>query len=163
MTKAANKNSQNFHTKISTSRNTRNQQKSRRIFTVAKRSILTVIVLAMLVVVLALLLMFFLKPERLVKSKIEAMSADYYENYFYPNVTKDNSASLEEIMKRYEIPGFAMVSLRQLLLYDNEKNADAAKTLTTYCDENTTYIQIFPEAPYGKTNYHINYHYSCTF
>lgn len=166
MAKVTNKNSRSYHTsrsKAKLSKAATSQRNSRRIFFFAKRSILVVIVLAMLTVILMLLLMIFSNPERVVKNKIEAIATDYYENYFYPQITEDNPASLPEIMERYELPGFALVTLRQLLLYDDERNANSAKILSNYCNENATYIQIFPESPYSKTDYHINYHYSCAF
>ena len=155
------------HTRVQTSRLARSRETNRKVYSASKRIVLVVIVLAMLMVVLAILLNIFSDPERVVKRKIEAITADYYENYFYPQITAvsemQNSNNLAEKMKRYETPGFAEVSLRQLLLFDNERYAEAASILTTYCDENKTSVQIFPESPFGKTDYHVKYHYSCNF
>ena len=166
MRKLIEKSSHNFHASRSAAKSSRlahRQKTSRRIFHTTKRSILTVIISAMLVVILAVLLSTFSSPERVVKSKIESIATDYYENYFYPEITTDNSTPLSQIMSRYEKPGFAKVTLRQLLLFDNGRYNSAATTLTKYCDENATFIQIFPTSPFSKTDYRIDYHYSCTF
>ena len=165
MAKSTNKNSRTYHssrTKIKSSELAKKQQTSRHVLFLAKKSVLTIIILAMLVVTLALLLAYFLKPETIVKSKMSAISTDYYENYYYPQIVEQSSKPLPEILEYYSTHGFSQVTLRQLLLIDNERNKDASD-LKNYCDENATYIQIFPEPPYGKNNYHIDYHYSCTF
>ena len=154
-------------TRIQSSRLAHTKETNRKLFFATKRAILTIIILTMLVVVLATLLSSFSSPERVVKQKIEAIASDYYENYFYPQLTAidemQNASTLTEKMKRYTSSGFAKVTLRQLLLFDGERYAEAAAILTTYCDENQTFVQIFPESPFGRTNYHIDYHYSCDF
>lgn len=166
MAKVIKNSSHNFHASRNTvkpSRLARKQKSSRRVFKITKRSILTVIILAMLVVILAVLLSTFASPERVVKSKVESIATDYYENYFYPEITEGNSTPLSQIMERYEESGFAKVTLRQLLLFDGGRHTSSTAALTAYCDENATFIQIFPTPPFSKTDYHIDYHYSCTF
>ena len=131
----------------------------------ARRTILVVIIMAMLAVILAVFSVYFFNSERVVKQKITDIATDYYENYYYPQLvgTANEKASLEQIMSHYTRAGFARVTLRQLLLFDSGRYSKSASTLTNYCDENTTYIQIFPEPPFGKSDYRIDYHYSCTF
>lgn len=143
------------------------KETSRKAYSISRRAILVVIVMAMLAVVLAVLSKYFLTPEYIVKNKIENITKDYYENYYYPQLTAlvemQDPISLAETMERYVTPGFARITLRQILLFDNERYAEAKNILTTYCNENATYIQIFPEAPFEKTDYHVEYHYSCDF
>ena len=141
----------------------RAKTRDRRIFSTARKSILAIIILATLTVILTILLSYFTNPERIVKSKIPAIATDYYENYFYPEITADSTKPLDEIMSRYVTTGFARVTLRQLLLFDGERHAEAAAVLATYCDTNDTFVQFFPESPFGKTDYRVDYHYSCTF
>lgn len=45
-------------------------------------TIIVVIIIAMLVVAAAIAIQLFNTPERSVKSKIENIASDYYENYF---------------------------------------------------------------------------------
>ena len=154
-------------TRVQSSKLSRSKATNHKIFSASRHIILIVIIMAMLMVVLAILSRAFLTPERIVKQKIEAITTDYYENYFYPQFTAvaemQNPNILAEKMKRYETPGFSTITLRQLLLFDNQRYATAADILTAYCDENKTYMQIFPEPPFEKTNYRVEYHYSCDF
>ncbi len=151
-------------------RYTRSEKFSRESHKISRRVILVVIGLSGLTVILAALAQIILTPENTVKSKVEAMTRDYYENYFYESILASNRAAdnnlqtpINEIMSRYVEPGFAKVPLRQLLLYDGQKYAGATATLDTYCDLDRTYIKIYPEAPFGKNDYRVDYHYSCDF
>ena len=161
-------NSQSFHTsrtRAKSSRLSSRKQFDRQVFNATKRSVLTIIIFSMLIVILAVLFVYFNDPERLVKRKISDIATDYYESYYYPSLignAKDDQ-TLTEIMSPYATPGFATISLRQLLLYDNEHYANTAAFLKQYCDENKTFVHIYPEAPFGKKNYRIDYIYSCAF
>jgi len=166
MTKDKNQNgSSSFHTsrtRIKSSRIAHNKKVDRQIFKGARRTVLTIIGLAMLTVILTMLLTFFAKPEHIIKHEIENIASDYYENFFYPELTTDN-ASFEQVMERYTKVGLSRISLRQLLLFDEERYSSASDIVKTYCDENETFIQIYPEPPFGRTDYHIDYHYACIF
>ncbi|MDO4508103.1 MAG: hypothetical protein Q4B65_01825 [Candidatus Saccharibacteria bacterium] len=131
----------------------------------AKRTILTVIMLCIITVIFALFSSFLMDPERIAKQNFETISRDYYENYLYNMVVGASSKkkTLDEIMKKYESAGFAKVTLRQLLLHNNKKYEEIGKTIASYCDENETFIRIFPETPFNKSDYRIEYNYSCTF
>lgn len=128
-----------------------------------RRVILAVIILAMLTVVAETLVYFFIKPESSIQNSLSEIATDYYENVFYDSNIISNSSdkSLEERLSRYSEKGFSRIFLRQLLLAKGPNHQKAANLLKKHCDEDKTYIQIFPEAPYGRKNYHINYVYSC--
>lgn len=139
------------------SKKLKRKERDRKVFLIARRSALAVILLAMLAVILTLLFATFTEPERVVTAKIEEIAADYYENYFYDRIKNyDNLDSYTE-------NGFSKVSLRQLLLFDSERHASDASLLSKYCDTEMTYVRIYPEAPFKKTNYRVEYHYACTF
>ncbi len=150
------------------SKNKKTQANSRRRrYSPAQKTILLIIFIAFFIVFIALLCAFFLKPEKIVKSKIDTIASDYYENYFYEKlITSEKyteSKDLDDILGRYKDNGLATLNLRQLLLYDNQKNAEFAPYLKKYCDEENTYIKFYPEPPYSRTSYHIDYTYSCNF
>ena len=128
--------------------------------TPAQKAIITVIILAMLTVIASLISSFLQSPEHRVKSTIAKLAADYYENYFYPDISTNDISST---LSKYTETGFSRTSLRQLLLYDNQKNAEYRDLITKYCDENSTYVQFFPTEPFGNTNYRIEYTYTCNF
>ena len=141
---------------------------SRQSFSAARRAILTVIVLAMMTVVLAVLAQSMMTPENTVKRKVESIAADYYERYYYDLILSQNAAdegseAIAQIMERYVGPGFAKVPFSQLTLYDGQKHAEAAKVLNEYCDEDQSYVKIYPDAPFARKDYHVEYYYSCNF
>lgn len=142
--------------KVKRSRKARSQEFSRKSYIVFRKTILAVIVLAMMAVVLAVLMSFFNKPEQVVKSKIEEIAKDYYENYFYEKLSVDG-------LDRYVKTGFTAVPLRRLLIFDNRRHAEAEAVLYTYCDPDATTIKFYPEEPFGVKDYRAEYKYTCTF
>ena len=104
-------------------------------------------------------------PERIITSRIASLTEDYYENYFYDRIGEfsNNDASFEEIMHDYAVHGFAPLSLNQLTHFDNGRHLDASGSLSTYCNMERSSVQIFPFAPYGRTDYDVKYSYSCNF
>ena len=131
----------------------------------SKLIILIIIIGCMIAVVVATICSFIFTPENKVKSIISDLASDYYENHLYASFDFDNAdqETKNQFMKKYENRGLTATTLRQLLLYDHKKNADVAPLLKKYCDENSTYIKIFPEYPFSKTSYRIEYIYSCEF
>ena len=143
----------------------RKQQKRRRNFFTPQKTILLVILLCFIIVICLSIFSFLYKPEDHIKGTIENLSRDYYENYLYPSFNEINDFENDPsvVMKKYEKHGFPTLSLRKLLLYDNRKNGKYADELTHYCDEDHTIIRFYPEAPYEKDNYRIDFTYSCEF
>lgn len=140
-------------------------KKSRTSLKGVKGVIIAVIVLAMFVGIFAIISSFFYTPERIIKSKIESIATDYYENYFYQDIAsyKTTQSQLEKTMEKYTKEGFARITLRQLFFHKDEQHTDTADTISKYCDQDNTYIQFFPVAPFGSTDYRVEYTYSCEF
>ncbi len=135
--------------------------------TIAKRTILIVILILSIAVIVALISTYFYDNKKIVKSKIVEITRDYYENYFYEQLVgseqfkqRDN---FEEAMEKYHVGGLNPLSLRDLLIYDNKKNSEFEEFLTKYCDKDTTTVRIFPDPPYDRTSYHAEFTYSCNF
>ncbi|MBQ2695263.1 hypothetical protein IJG04_01335 [Candidatus Saccharibacteria bacterium] len=162
------KSSTNIHTPrttIKSSQRSISKRFDRKVFASIKKIILSIILLASLAVILATIFTITATPENTVKSKIESITADYYENFYYENLITfaTTERTLEQIMQPYAEHGFTKVTLEQLLLFDNQRHADSANILTTYCNDTATYITIYPDPPYNRTDYHVNYNYSCNF
>ena len=132
-----------------------------------KKIVLSIILIATIIVVVAAVTPLFYNKQKSVESQISSLATDYYENYFYKNLSSSEDFTkiedLDSAMEKYRTHGFAAVTLRQLLLYDNQKNANYTDFLTKYCDENSTSVRFYPEPPYDKTSYHAEYTYSCAF
>lgn len=139
--------------------------RDKKIFKISRRVIVGVIIVAMLAVILAILAVTLNNPESLVTKKIEIITADYYENYFYPRVEGYGAEDkpLGDVMSRYAETGFSKITLRQLLLFDSERYSSLADYITGYCDPEATYVKVYPDEPFTKYDYHVDYHYACTF
>ena len=154
-------------TRARSSRLARSKNFSRKSFRVTRNIVITVIVLAMIIVVLSVFFSHITSPENIVHRKIEEITADYYENYWYDIYSKaveeSSDKTIADSLSHYSEKGLNKVTLRTLLLFDGERNASSASTLTHYCDENDTFVKIYPTAPYGKKDYRVEYNYSCIF
>ena len=125
-------------------------------FSVTQKIIIAIIVIVMLIVTIATILFFALKDNSVVKSKIEYLAKDYYENYLYEKYTTPGAEGLE----KYEKAGLSSTPLRQII-YHGEASDDDIAQISNACDENRTYIKYYPEPPYTKTSYRIEYTYVC--
>ncbi|MBR2998489.1 hypothetical protein IKF34_01800 [Candidatus Saccharibacteria bacterium] len=136
-------------------------------FTHPQKIALAAISISMFVVFLSILSSVLFSPERTTKNLLSKLASEYYENYFYAKFIDANPSittkELEDILGKYQTSGLAAIPLRQLLLYDNQKNAASAPKLEKYCDTNNTYMKFYPEPPYSKTSYRTEYFYSCNF
>ena len=132
---------------------------------IARRIVIVVIVLLIIIVGIALACRLWLNPERLAMNKLEEMAREYYENYTYESLARnaESDEELAELMKRYVERGFAPVNLRQLLLYDDQKNMKDGGFLREMCDENTTSVKFYPEEPFDRYSYRIEYKLDCDF
>ena len=130
----------------------------------SRKTSLVVIFVSIFAVTIALLVSLFNTSDRDIKGRIESMAREYYETYYYDHFTSSIPAeNISSILSKYSERGFAEVKLRQILLYNNGKNAAAADEIGKYCDLNNTSIKFIPDEPFGSTNYHIEYNYSCNF
>ena len=96
---------------------------------------------------------------------MDNLAKTYYEEFIYEGI-KNASANEDEVAKkmdRYVESGFAPVNLRQLMLYKREQTKKDADYIRRYCDENKTSVKFYPEKPYGKEDYRIEFRYSCEF
>lgn len=163
-------------TPVVASHRARSHSFSRKSHRAAKGTVLTTIVAVTLMVVGFIFFNLIATPEYLTKREIESITKDYYENYFYLAILNNNSLSLAEVsnasaaeealknlLSSYVEPGFARLTLRQLLLFDDHRHGASASTLAEYCDLDKTQIKIYPNAPFTSHDYHVDYTYSCKF
>lgn len=132
---------------------------------VARRVVFGVIIATIVIVMMGLVVSLLCNNERITQRKIDEMTREYYEGYIYPNTINGamSQDDINRVMGRYERWGFTQVSLRQLLLYDGRKNMEEGGFVRNYCDENETKAKIYPEAPYDKKSYRVEYEYKCEY
>ena len=105
-----------------------------------------------------------LDPKKMAENELQALAKDYYENYYYDSFTADLTAEdFATAFLTYHDYGFPKVYLRELLLFDDGRHANYRGYFDGqyYCNTNHTYIQIFPQPPYGKKDYTVEYKYEC--
>ena len=131
-----------------------------------KKIILSVIaIVAVIILGLTIFAAIFTNENR-VKSAISSIATDYYENYFYEELLESSSFSKDnpgETLGKYQTSGLAILSLRDLLLHDDQKFVEDRKFLAQFCDEDQTFIHYYPDEPYARNSYHVEYTYSCNF
>ncbi len=128
-----------------------------------KRIILVVITFAMLVVLTGTIDCYSIKPKPAIEASLSEIATDYYENDFYSTILEIDTSTqpLSEILERYTKVGFSEFYLRQLLIYTGNNHTEATAILEKHCDKNRTYARFYPEPPYGRKNYRVEYVYSC--
>ena len=156
-------NKQNYAS-INYSRRSRKSKKSQENF--AKKIILGIIIFTAIIILGLTIFAAIFTNENRVKSAISNIATDYYENYFYenllrsPDFPKDHP---EDVLEEYQSSGLSVLTLRDLLLYDDQKHFSERDFLTKFCDEGKTYIHFYPDEPYTRNSYHVEYTYSCNF
>ena len=109
----------------------------------------------------------YCNAEAVAHRKFEAMAREYYENYYYDKFLGTMTEEAKQVkMEIYEKTGLQPVLLRQLLLYQNGKNAGMKKFFDTEgytCDRNVTSAKFYPVKPYGRTDYTVEYNYACSY
>ena len=137
-------------------------RKKKKPLLLVQKIMITIISFLFTIVILLCISSIFLNPEARVKSKISKLASNYYESYIYENLkNSDKVKDFEKTIENYKDYGFSNITLRQLIYFDD--NTETINFLKKYCDENKTYVKIYPEPPYSKTSYHIDYHYACEF
>ena len=133
---------------------------------ITRKIMMILIIVMMLTVVIFAVYKAINTPEKMTKDRIADYAREYYENYFYPKVKSSVSAeSFESAMRNYAEKGVdnGRIALRQLMLFDGGRFKNELSTISEYCDIDQTYVEIFPEKPYNKENYHMKFNYSCEF
>ena len=143
------------------------RKKSHKTISPVPLTILIIIVVVSIVVAIAFFFSAFTSTESIVKDKISALTKNFYENHLYVGVANTDSSAdrntFENIMQKYAEDGFGTIRLRQILHFNSGMPASEKDFITSYCDENRTYVKIYPEPPFSPESYRAEYHYSCNF
>ena len=130
------------------------------------KNIVIIIILILIVIIGGVIAAsFFFQPERQVKQKFESIATKYYESNIYDSMLKSDhySGNPNDSLERYSERGMTPVTLRQLLHLDDSISADVADYLRKYCDVNATTAKFYPDPPFSRTDYHVEYTYACNF
>ena len=130
----------------------------------ARKFLIVLIPCIAIILAIAIACTFIFNPERQAKSELEALARNYYENIIYQNMLNSDNFSGDpaKTLEEYTDKGLSLVKLRQLILLNEDSNINTSHVLE-YCDKEQTLVKYYPEPPFEKTSYRIEFDYSCNF
>lgn len=133
-------------------------------FTWRERALLSMIGVSAAMIMLTLSLTAIYDPVKRSERELEKLAHDYYIEYLYPRALGSHLNEPETVLSDYAERGLPNVKLRQLLYYDEGKNAASLEVFSNsyyQCDTNKTYVRFYPVAPYGPTDFKIYHEAAC--
>ena len=121
-----------------------------------------------LLVILAIILLTIVlcseSKEKLLNKNLEEMGRDFYENLYYTEVGK-NDEERANFLKEFKDLGLK-ISLDGLSRYKTEENKEKIDNFVNpktkeACDKENSKVTIYPQEPYGKTDYKIEVNLVC--
>lgn len=130
------------------------------------------LIIGFIVVLLIFLGLYFFKgvvsQEAQLKNKIETIGSDFYENFYYDQISSNKSnEEVTEFLERFEEIGIK-VDLDNLARYDTDKYPNLEeeflnKKESIQCDIRNTKAIIYPQKPFGKEDYKVESELDCGF
>ena len=141
-------------------------KKKKNIFTKKNLIIGGSILLVIVILLIVFLILFLNNPERKIKKTLENIGNDFYTNYYYNQLIMGRSKqNQKQIFDRFSKNGIKF-NLIYLSTYDKGIHKDDINSLKykgKECDKEKTNIIIYPEEPYGITDYRIELEIDCGF
>ena len=116
-------------------------------------------------IVVGLILFLGGSNEKKLNANLTKLGRQFYEEFYYPSQEKSQS-DVKEFVKKFEKTGIkinleniARISKVDKALVDSMVN----KKTKEKCDAKNTIVTIYPEKPYGKSNYKIEVNLECGF
>lgn len=116
-------------------------------------------------IVVGLILFLGGSNEKKLNANLTKLGKQFYEEFYYPSQGKSQS-DVKEFVKKFEKTGIkinleniAKISKADKSLVDSMVN----KKTKEKCDAKNTTVTIYPEKPYGKSNYKIEVNLECGF
>jgi hypothetical protein len=116
-------------------------------------------------IVVGLILLLGGSNEKKLNANLTKLGRQFYEEFYYPSQEKSQS-DVKEFVKKFEKTGIkinleniAKISKVDKALVDSMVN----KKTKEKCDAKNTTVTIYPEKPYGKSNYKIEVNLECGF
>lgn len=129
------------------------------------------IIVSVLIVILVLLLCYFIifrktSNETELKNSLNEMGKTFYENFYYEQVGSSSEEKIE-LLSKFTTIGIK-IDLENLGRYENgefSKDIDQFKNSLTgnQCNKTNTKVIIYPQSPYGKTDYKVEAKLDCGF
>lgn len=139
-------------------------QKEKRKFDWAELTLIGILAASIILITISLIVQLNFDPKADAEAEMQRISDDYYRAYLYPRLLNYDMEHPEQL-KTYDDTGVPTTYLRQLLKYDNEKQAKSAEKFNNeyyQCDTNRTGVRFYPHAPYGPRDYTVDYIWHCS-
>lgn len=116
-------------------------------------------------IVVGLILFLNKSNEKQLNTNLTKLGKQFYENFYYPSQEKSQE-DVKEFVKKFEKTGIK-VNLENIAKV-SKVDKDLVKSMVNSktkkdCDKSESYVIIYPEKPYGKTNYKIEVNLECGF
>lgn len=116
-------------------------------------------------IVVGLILFLNRSNEKQLNANFTKLGKQFYENFYYPSQEKSQE-DVKAFVKKFEKTGIKvnLENIKKISKID-KKLADSLINSKTKkeCDAKDSYVIIYPEKPYGKTNYKIEVNLECGF
>ena len=116
-------------------------------------------------IVVGLILFLNRSNEKQLNANLTKLGKQFYEDFYYPSQEKSQE-DVKAFVKKFEKTGIKvnLENIKKISKID-KKLADSLINSKTKkeCDAKESYVIIYPEKPYGKTNYKIEAHLECGF
>lgn len=116
-------------------------------------------------IVVALIFILGGNNEKKLNANLTTLGKQFYEEFYYPSQEKSQD-NVKDFVKKFQKTGIkvnleniAKISKVDKELVDSMVNKKTKKK----CDAKNTNVIIYPEKPYGKTNYKIEVNLDCGF
>ena len=116
-------------------------------------------------IVVALVLLLGGNNEKKLVSNMETLGKQFYEEFYYPSQEKSQE-DVKAFVKKFEKTGIKinLENIAKISKVDQDlvKSMVNSKTKKE-CDKKESTVTIYPEKPYGKSNYKIEVNLECGF
>ena len=116
-------------------------------------------------IVVALIFILGGNNEKKLNANLTTLGKQFYEEFYYPSQEKSQE-DVKAFVKKFEKTGIK-VNLENIAKV-SKVDKDLVKSMVNSktkkdCDKSESYVIIYPEKPYGKTNYKIEVTLDCGF
>lgn len=123
------------------------------------------ILLILFVLTLGYLLYYYFfggSAEQRIERKLNKMVSKFYSDFYYDELVEQRGSASDAIkyLESYKDKGLK-VSYSSLKEYYDEFGDNMNYTELSVCNEDNTYVIIYPKSPYGKKDFTIGYKLDC--
>lgn len=130
-----------------------------------KIGIIAGVAVVVIAVVVGLILFLGGSNEKKLNANLTKLGRQFYEEFYYPSQEKSQS-DVKEFVKKFEKTGIKinLENIAKISKVDKELvDSMVNKKTKEKCDAKNTTVTIYPEKPYGKSNYKIEVNLECGF